>query len=315
MKLVLFTVVFIVACAPRGTAEQAAPQTTTINAQIDSVALIRDVSVLSHDSMEGRLVGTPGSAKARAYLERRFREVGVQPVGGQSYLHTFEITRGTPPTTVHGTNIIGMVRGSAVSDRYIVVTAHYDHVGVREGQVFNGADDNASGTGGLLQIAQYFARNRPRHSMIFVAFDAEEGGLRGARAFVANPPVPKEAISLNINMDMIGRNDRGELYVAGTYHYPQLKPAVQRGIAVAEVTLIAGHDTPQNPRDDWTSQSDQGAFHAQRIPFLYFGVEDHPDYHKATDDFERIQQGFYARAVRSVLAVVREIDRTGIGAQ
>jgi hypothetical protein len=127
--------------------------------------------------------------------------------------------------------------------------------------------------------------------------------------------VAKEAIMLNVNMDMIGRNDKGELYVAGTYHYPQLRPAVQRVIPVAEVTLIAGHDTPANPRDDWTSQSDQGAFHAQRIPFLYFGVEDHPDYHRPTDDFERIQPGFFTRAVRTVLAVVREIDRSGMGAQ
>jgi Zn-dependent M28 family amino/carboxypeptidase len=182
-------------------------------------------------------------------------------------------------------------------------------VGVRNGEVFNGADDNASGTAALLAIADYFVKNRPQHSIMFVAFDAEEVGLQGARAFVANPPVAKEAIALNINMDMISRNDAGELYVAGTYSYPQLLPFVERAIPNAEVKLIAGHDRPGvGSGYDWTSQSDQGAFHAARIPFLYFGVEDHADYHRATDDFERIQLGFYTRAVRTITSVARLID-------
>lgn len=111
-------------------------------------------------------------------------------------------------------------------------------------------------------------------------------------------------------MDMIGRNDAGELYVAGTHHYPHLLPFVQRMAASAELILIPGHDTPNpaRPSDDWTSASDHGAFHAVNIPFLYFGVEDHPDYHRPTDRFERIQPGFHARAVRTVLTAAKLLD-------
>ena len=291
-------------CAPSNGAVATAVQAP---AAIDSVRLMQDIGVLAHDSMEGRMVGTPGGARARAFLERSFRERGLQPAAGNTYLHPFSFTRGDTSRT--GVNVVGMVRGTTESDRYIVVTAHYDHVGIRNGEIYNGADDNASGTAALMAIADYFTRNPPRHSIVFAALDAEEGGLRGARAFVDNPPVPLESIALNINMDMVGRNDAGELYVAGTAHYPQLLPHVQRVAQNAEVTLIPGHDRPgARPSDDWTTASDHAAFHRAGIPFLYFGVEDHPDYHRPTDELAGIQPGFYARAVRTILSAVRLLD-------
>jgi hypothetical protein len=280
---------------------------TLAPAAIDSARLIRDIGVLAHDSMEGRLVGTPGNERAERFLVERFGEIGLERIG-TAYGHPFTFPR--RDEQVRGANIVGLVRGSVRPDRYLVVTAHYDHLGIRNGEIYNGADDNASGTAGLLALAAHFQRNRPRHSIIFVAFDAEEGGLRGARAFVASPPVAREAIVLNINLDMIGRNDAGELYVAGTHHYPQLLPFVNRVAAGAEVRLIPGHDTPNpaKPSDDWTSASDHGAFHEVGIPFLYFGVEDHEDYHKPSDTLEGIQPGFYARAVRTVLRAVQLLD-------
>jgi Zn-dependent M28 family amino/carboxypeptidase len=299
------------ACAPspRETTSQTTPSAERAAAPIaiDSARLIRDISVLAHDSMEGRLVGTPGSAKAQRFLVRRFSEIGLDPIGSE-FTHPFTFTRQNQE--IRGINIVGRVRGTQQPERYIVVTAHYDHLGIRNGEIYNGADDNASGTAALLAIAENVRRNPPRHSIIFVAFDAEEGGLRGARAFVANPPVPREAMVLNINMDMVGRNDANELYVAGTHHYPQLLPFVQRIAAQAEVRLIPGHDTPNpaRPADDWTSASDHAAFHEVRIPFLYFGVEDHADYHRATDTFENIHQGFFVRAVRTVLSAVQALD-------
>lgn len=296
------------ACAPAPTVDvERRPEPATV--AIDSATLLRDVGVLAHDSMEGRLVGTPGSARARAFLLRRFAQIGLQPVGGSTFEHPFTFTRGD--TQIQGVNLVGMVRGAERPEQYIVVTAHYDHVGIRNGEIYNGADDNASGTAALLQIAEHFTRRQPRHSMLFVAFDAEEGGLNGARAFVAQPPVPKDALVLNVNMDMVGRNDAGQLYVAGTHHYPQLLPHVREVATVAEIELIPGHDTPNpaRPSDDWTSASDHGAFHAAGIPFLYFGVEDHPDYHRPTDDIEGIQPGFYARAVRTILRAVEVLDK------
>jgi Zn-dependent M28 family amino/carboxypeptidase len=297
--------VLFAACAPSPAAQVAAPVSAAV--AIDSTALLRDIGVLAHDSMEGRATGTPGNARARAFLLRRYAEIGVQPFSG-SFEQPFTFTRGEQTTT--GTNVVGVIRGTSMPDRYIVVTAHYDHLGVRDGEVFNGADDNASGTAALLQLAQYFARNPPQHSIIFAALDAEEMRLQGARSFVAEPPVARTAIVLNVNMDMVGRNDAGELYVAGTHHYPQLLPFVQRVAQSAEVTLIPGHDTPDpaRPGHDWTNQSDHGAFHAAGIPFLYFGVEDHPDYHRPSDVVDRIQPGFYARAVRTVISTVRLLD-------
>lgn len=300
------------ACSPATTATPATgaagEAAATATVAIDSAALMRDISVLAHDSMEGRRVGTPGGERARRFMERRFREVGLQPAAGGTFLHPFPVTRGE--TQSEGVNIVGMVRGRTSPDEYIVVTAHYDHLGVRNGEIYNGADDNASGSAALMQLARFFVQHAPERSMIFAALDAEEGGLTGARAFVSNPPVPLEAIVLNINMDMVGRNDAGELYVAGTHHYPALLPFVQQAAQSAEVTLIPGHDTPNpaRPSDDWTRASDHGPFHDAGIPFLYFGVEDHPAYHQPTDDFSGIQPGFYPRAVRTVLSVVRLLD-------
>ncbi|HEY8479206.1 MAG TPA: M20/M25/M40 family metallo-hydrolase, partial [Spirillospora sp.] len=197
----------------------------------------------------------------------------------------------------------------------IVLTAHFDHVGIGRpdeagDSIYNGADDNASGTAALLALARYFREHTPAHSIVFAALDAEEMGLQGARAFVRTPPIPLDAVVINVNMDMVGRNDAGELYVAGTYHYPFLKPVVERIAERAPVRLLMGHDSPDLPQgQDWTSASDHGAFHAAGIPFLYFGVEDHEDYHRPTDEFDGIQPEFYSAAVRTVLATVLELDR------
>jgi Zn-dependent M28 family amino/carboxypeptidase len=203
------------------------------------------------------------------------------------------------------------VRGSANPTRYIVLSAHFDHLPPRGDTIFNGADDNASGTGALLALAHYFSRNQPRTSIVFAAFDAEERGLQGARAFVANPPVPLDSIVMNVNLDMVGRNDAGELYVTGTLHYPYLKAYIERVQPTAYVKLLMGHDqVPPGGRasDNWTSASDHGAFHSAGIPFLYFGVEDHPDYHRHTDEFERLQPGFYVRAMETVLDAILLLD-------
>jgi Zn-dependent M28 family amino/carboxypeptidase len=276
-------------------------------AAIDSARLIHDVQVLSADSMEGRGTGTPGSERARRYLLGRFREVGLQPLGERfEQEFSFTVRDGAP---LRGVNLVGYVRGTEFPERYLVVTAHYDHLGIRDGEIFNGADDNASGTAALLALAARLRSEPPRHTVIFAALDAEEMGLQGARAFVAAPPVPLERILANVNMDMVGRNDQDELYAAGTYHYPALRPLVERVAAGAEVTLLMGHDRPDlPPGDDWTMLSDHGAFHERGIPFVYFGVEDHPDYHRPTDTFEGIQPGFFARATRTVYRFVRELD-------
>ena len=109
-----------------------------------------------------------------------------------------------------------------------------------------------------------FKKNKPAHSLIFAAFDGEESGLRGSRAFVEKPPVAKESIVLNASLDMIAHNDINELYASGTYHYPKLKKPLEQIAKTARVKLILGHDRPEQKSDDWTNQSDHFSFHQRK---------------------------------------------------
>ena len=285
----------------------AAGAQATRTASIDAAALLGDLRTLAHDSMEGRRTGTPGNEKARRFLDAAFARAGLKPIG-PSFRHSFTIAGRAGGQAVDGINFVGRITGTDTT-RAIIVTAHYDHLGRRGDDVFNGADDNASGVAALLALARVFAVEPPQHSIVFVALDAEEGGLRGARAFVAQPPVPVMMMALNVNLDMVSRNEKGELWVAGTHHNPSLRPFIERLAETAGVTLRIGHDVPGTGSNDWTSQSDHAAFHAAGIPFLYFGVEGHPDYHRATDDVERIEPGFFVRCAETILAAVRGLDR------
>lgn len=282
-------------------------ETTTSPRRINSTQLINDLRELSSDAFAGRKTGTPGSAKARAYLLEAFQKHGLKPFN-HSFTQTFSFTKKNKE--YQGTNVIGYLEGTANPSRYVVLTAHYDHEGIVNGEIYNGADDNASGVAALLALAAYFKERQPLNSIIFAALDAEELGLEGARAFVAHPPVDKKSIALNLNMDMISRSDRRELYVAGTYHYPYLQPYIEKLTPTARVKLLIGHDRPTTPKSgDWTNSSDHAPFHQANIPFLYLGVEDHQDYHKPTDDFARVNQTFYLNVVETVLDVVQQLDQ------
>ncbi len=273
----------------------------------DAVKLLDDLKYLSSDELEGRSADRSSMQLARDHVERRFRESGIEPFN-VDFKQAFPITRRNA-ASLNGINFVGMIKGKKHADKYIVITAHYDHVGISNGEIYNGADDNASGTAALFAIASYFKKKRPDHSLIFVAFDAEEKGLQGARHFVANLPVAKDSIVLNVNMDMLSRSDKGELYAAGTFHYPQFKTALEAAQKIAKVKLRLGHDTPGTGREDWTFQSDHGAFHREKIPFIYFGVEDHKDYHRPSDDFANIQPEFYVKAVETVIDAIRILDK------
>jgi Zn-dependent M28 family amino/carboxypeptidase len=190
-----------------------------------------------------------------------------------------------------------------------VVTAHYDHLGVSKGQIYSGADDNASGVAGLLAVAEAFRRHPPRHTVILVAVDGEELGLSGAEAFVARPPVGLGRIALNVNLDMLSKNAKGELYVSGATPWPFMKPRLDAIAAAAPVRLLQGHDSGKLDQDDWTNQSDHYAFQEQKIPWVYFGVEDHPEYHMPTDKFATIPQPFFKASAATVVAACRAFDR------
>ena len=273
----------------------------------DAPMLLRDLQVLSADDMQGRQIGTPGGEKARAYVLRRFKESGIQPFAGE-YAQPFAAA-GRGNQERKGVNVVGVIKGKQPEPRFIVLTAHYDHIGVRDGQVFNGADDNASGTAALFAIGKYFSAHPPANSLIVAAFDGEESGRLGANAFLKTPPVPASAMVINVNLDMIGRDPDDKLYAVGTYAYPFLKPYLERVASTAPVKLLFGHDDPKRTDvEDWTRSSDHFAFHQQKIPFVYLGVEDFGQHHKATDDYDTMSHDFYVRAVETAIRVVQEFD-------
>jgi Zn-dependent M28 family amino/carboxypeptidase len=200
------------------------------------------------------------------------------------------------------------VKGTVDTETYLVVSAHYDHVGIRRGQVYNGADDNASGVAGLLAIATHLRRHRPRHSVLLVWFDGEERGLAGSDAFMRTPVVPREAMAVNVNLDMVGRNEQNRLFAVGPLKRPELAPYVRAAACRTPVTLMLGHDKGWSAGEDWTNQSDHGAFDRLDIPFIYLGEEDHADYHRPTDDVERLQPAFFAGGVQAAIALVEALD-------
>jgi hypothetical protein len=279
--------------------------------RIDGERMLADLSAFAHDSLEGRRTGTAGGEKALAYLVRAFDGRGLDRIGGER-AHPFEFTGRGGGDAQSGVNVLGLVPGTVHPDRYIVVSAHYDHLGVRNGQIFNGADDNASGTAAILALATWIRDNPQRHSFLFVAFDAEEMGLQGARAFVSGPPVARERIVMNVNLDMVSRSPAGELYAVGGYHYPFLAPLIAEVAEASRIALLTGHEGPGlPPGDDWTGSSDHAPFHQAGIPFVYFGVEDHPGYHQPTDVAEDITPVFYVEAIETALDFLLVADREG----
>lgn len=284
----------------------------------DSLQILEDLEVLSHDSLEGRRTGTRGAILSREYIQAGFETAGLMaPPTGFNQPFEFRGRRDTTQIT-SGANVVGMVQGREPELGAIILTAHYDHLGIRTPRrgtpaeaagdsIFNGADDNASGTVAVMSLARFFVRNPPRHTIVFAAVDAEEMGLRGSQAFVdAGWP---EEIALNVNLDMIARSD-SLLFAAGTHHYPQLLPILESVPEREPVVIRFGHDQPGvEGMQDWTRSSDHGPFHRKGIPFVYFGVEDHPDYHRASDEFEQVDPAFFLNAIRTVLVAVQLLDR------
>lgn len=271
------------------------------------------LEALSSDELKGRKVGTEGNARARAMIIERLEEIGVKPVG-ESFEHPFVYGNFADPATgqnsepeKQGINIVGYIPGRSDKDISMIVTAHFDHLGEVDGEIYNGADDNASGVVGLLAVAELFAKNPPLHDVVFVGFDAEEDRLGGAFAFVRTPPIDLDGVALNLNFDMLSRGDNGLLWASGTSHWPAIKPIIAQEVSDAPVQIEYGFDEGDG-RDDWTMLSDHAAFFRAGIPHLYFGVEDHPDYHRPGDDFEKINQEWFLQAIDSVAAISLALD-------
>ena len=275
--------------------------------------LLHLTETLSSDALQGRAIGTPGNEAARGFLRKRFETLELTKIGN-SYEHPFSVIppddapEGSPTA---GTNLIGIIEGKTPGQgRMIAITAHFDHLGVIDGEIYNGADDNASGAAALIAVATWFTHHTPEHDILFALLDGEEEGFLGARALVRSGEVDMSRIALDLNFDMVSRSDVNELYVSGTYHTPQLAALVDEVAARAPIQLVKGHDRPEEGPDDWTMQSDHAAFHEAGIPFLYFGVEDHEDYHKPTDDFERIPEVFFVNAADTLVMAAIATDQS-----
>lgn len=279
---------------------------TTAAARLDRAALMNVVRELASPRYEGRRMGTDGARAAREYITSAFKAMGLAPASPAGYEQPFQ-----PRSNVGAANVVGRIPGTDPAAKAIVLTAHYDHLGIRNGQLHPGADDNASGVAALLAIAGYVKAHPLRRALIVAAFDGEEVGLEGARAFVAHPPVALAGLAINVNLDMISRNDRSELFAAGSYHYPWLVPIIADVQRRTAVRILLGHDRPMGAAgavDDWTTQSDHAAFHQAGVPFLYFGVEDHPDYHQPSDTADKIDPVFFHQVAEMVLDVLLVLD-------
>lgn len=274
----------------------------------NEVSLLHHIKTLSSDDFEGRRTGTPGAFKAEKYIIKEFISNNVQPLG-EKYEQGFSFTNDRK--NYNAVNILGLIKGTLYPDNYIVISAHYDHEGIKNGHIYNGADDDASGVSALFSFAEFFKNNPPKHSIILAAFDAEELGLQGSFYYVNHSIIPLNKIMINLNMDMISRSDKNELFAVGTVFNKTLENVISNEKYSTKINLLKGHDEG-NWNENWTYSSDHASFHKRGIPFLYFGVEDHKDYHQPTDDFENIQPEFYVEAVKIIMSVFRNIDNLEI---
>jgi hypothetical protein len=282
-----------------------------LNTVIDKTQLLEDLAQLAGEHMEGRKPATQGSINAQNYIAHRFQQAGLQSFQGD-FRQPFQYGLGK---VNRGVNLVAVKPGTDLADRYLVITAHYDHLGKVGGRIYFGADDNASGVSALLAIADYLSDKSTRHSIIFVATDAEEDGLFGAKAFVESPPVEIANLQLNLNIDMIAQGGPGKrLYVAGTRKNCQFKSLIEQVSNAADIDLRIGHEGRQHIRGasmrdpDWRNASDHAPFSALGVPYLYFGVDLHRHYHEHTDNFENIDPVFFTAATESILTVLLNID-------
>lgn len=245
----------------------------------------------------------PGAARASRHIEEAFRRLGLEPAFGDSFFQAIPslVTRddGEPPAFL-GRNVAAVLPGSdpELRNEWIILSAHFDHLGKHGDLLYPGADDNASGVAMLLEAAEWFAlrKDRPRRSVMFVAFDLEESALLGSTHFAAHPPRDFGKLKAFLTADMLGRSManvmREYVFVLGTETAPQLQQAVKE--TPPEVGLRLG----TLGADIIGTRGDYGPFRDRRVPFLFFSTGQHPDYHRPSDTPEKIDYEKLLKASR-----------------
>ena len=281
------------------------------------VRIPADMHYLADDRLEGRGTGTPGAELAADYISHRFQEIGLRPAPGstgwfQNYVVSAHSAGGEGSSAAgqNARNVIGVIVGTDPdhADEYIVLGAHYDHLGRggrgsldpdSVGVVHNGADDNASGVVALLDVARRLSLQPPALSVLFIAFSGEELGLLGSTAYVKAPWVPMEQVRAMLNFDMVGRLREDKLIVYGVETATEFRPILD--------SLNGRHRFALSAQGGGYGPSDQTSFTVAGRPVLHFFTGTHTDYHRTTDDWEKINNEGIERVASFATDVVRAI--------
>jgi len=293
----------------------ALPRTTTSSAAPDSARIRADVAYLASDALAGRGTGTAGLDSAAAFVARRYAALGLRALAA-GFLQPYEARSAVLAHTggvaaVRTANVVAMLPGAdaVLRGQTIVVGAHLDHLGTSSvgaldpearDAIRNGADDNASGSAAVLELARLFAARPARRSVIFVNFSGEELGLLGSQYFVEHSPVPVDSIVAMLNFDMVGRLRADSLIVYGV--------ATARELPMLIDSANAGVGLFVRGVGDGFGPSDHSSFYTRGIPVLHFFTNLHDDYHRASDDAPRINAAGEARVVALAERVIRAID-------
>ncbi len=293
--------------------QQAQPHSTNVQlqARLNGNAQLVDFQTLASTQMAGRGPGQSGHQQAIAYLQQRLVALGLAPLQATSDAKQLFLA---PYST--GTNLLAKIDGTDNAATAIVLTAHYDHLGVVGDKTYLGADDNASGVAAVLAIADYVKKRPLRHTLIVALLDEEERGLVGARALFTEQQLVNTAakplhVAFNINLDMLSRNTDHQLFVVGSWAYPEFADILTAVQQTTPIHLIQGNDRPwyiAGHTPDWRNDSDHGVFAEQGIPNWYFGVPDHADYHQPTDSADKADRDFYIAATETVLSALLGLD-------
>jgi hypothetical protein len=287
--------------------------------QVNSVSMKEDVAILANDSLNGRKTGSDGERKAADYIAKRFEDLGLQPKGSEGFFQKFtykasknphqeaEFTAENNDSTETGQNVIAYLDNKA--ENTVVIGAHYDHLGMggegslyREGEaIHNGADDNASGVAMMLHLADSLQKkgSPKNNNYLFIAFSGEEEGLLGSNYFVKNPTINTKKVTYMLNMDMVGRlNSENTLAVYGVGTSPILKQAVN---ANAGELKISENESGVGP-------SDHTSFYLADIPVLHFFTGQHEDYHKPSDDAEKVNFEGMKIVSNYIFSIIKDLD-------
>lgn len=292
-------------------------------ATITAEDMLERIAFLASDEMGGRATPSPGLEMAAEYLAEEFRALGLEPGGDDgTFLQRYPLSvQASDPAdgtttirTARPPNVVAILPGSdsILAESYVVFSAHMDHVGIGTpdasgDSIYNGADDDASGTAALVEVAEAFAAlpEAPARSLVFLAVSGEERGLLGSHWFSEHPPMPIASIVANLNIDMIARNAPDSIVVIGQ-EYSSLGSLV-RDVAAGRDGLGLAVIADPWPEQRFFFRSDHFNFARKEIPALFFFAGTHPDYHRPSDEVEKIDADKASRVARLVFHTAHAI--------